>query len=178
MGRAILGGASQPGLRARMIVVIPRTDPLCNPGFEEPDWEWLPRICPVCGGIVVGHGRREKSAHDERRSSIRVRRGLCTGCGRTCTVLPAWSLPGTQYGLPTRQHSAEACCGGRPVEQAAPTLRDPDRTPDASTLRRWFQRRLGSLLCWLKVRILRPPTILAWDLTAGLRILIPEAKPG
>jgi hypothetical protein len=160
-----------------MILFIPRTGSMGNGGFEEPDWEWLPRICPVCSGDIVGHGRREKLAHDEWHTSIRIRRGRCNGCGLTCTVLPAWSLPRTQYSLYTRQKSSERYENGLPLEQAAPPLRDPDRTPDASTLRRWFERRLGSLLCWLKARIPLPPTILAWDLTAALRILVRETKP-
>src|ERR1039457_4900375 len=72
-----------------MLVVIPQTDPESNPEAA-PDWEWLPPQCPACGqGIVIGHGRRRKQAHGERRTSILVRRGISKCCGRTCTILPA-----------------------------------------------------------------------------------------
>jgi hypothetical protein len=53
--------------------------------------------------------------------------------------------------------------------------------PDATTLRRWVQRRLLSLWFWMtigaKVRdFLHPPTIVAWDLGAFCRILPFEAR--
>jgi hypothetical protein len=58
---------------------------------------------------------------------------------------------------------------------------DPDRSPDPRTLRRWAQRRLLSVWCWLKAgpiagRLLRTPTIIAWDLIAACRILPLEAE--
>lgn len=166
-----------------MLVVIPQTDPESNPNVE-PDWEWLPPLCPACGqGAVIGHGRRRKQAHGEERTSILVRRGISKCCGRTCTILPAWSLPGTQYSLETRRQSYACYSCGAALEQAAPTLADPDRSPDASTLRRWFTRRIASWYCWL--RILRqlglcqqPPTIVAWDGPAAARILVPESRAG
>src|SRR5438552_19114024 len=117
-----------------MIVVIPRTDPLCNPGLE-PEWEWLPRVCPACGEpAMLGHGRRRKQAHPERHPWIRIRRAICTRCGQTCTVLPAWSLPFTHFSLETRQHSGERYCAGMPLEDYAPILRVADRVPAASRL--------------------------------------------
>lgn len=169
-------------LRNGMIVVIPRTDPESNPG-EEPDWEWLPRSCPQCGGPIIGHGRRRKQAHGPSTQTIRYRRGACRRCPLTITVLPAWSLPYTHYRLETRQQSGALFLAGAPLEESAPALQDPDRSPDIRTLRRWFQRRLLSWCCWLRssaaLRLYcRPPTILAWDLAAGFRILIPEPHPG
>src|SRR5467141_3673269 len=134
-----------------MIVVIPQSDPLCN-SHEEPDWEWLPRVCPACGErAVIGHGRRSEQAHDERRSWIRIRRGLCKHCRATCTVLPAWSLPHTHYSVQTRQRSSERYYAGAPIEHAAPFLSDAIRIPDACTLRGWFQQRIASVLGWLKL---------------------------
>jgi hypothetical protein len=70
---------------------------------------------------------------------------------------------------------------GEPLEQAAPHCHDPSRSPDPSTLRRWGQRRLLTLACWLKAGIIaelffRSPTILAWDLAALCRILPIEAR--
>jgi len=59
-------------------------------------------------------------------------------CGTTFTFLPWLSLPYTHYSLLTRcqalrrrfeEHSS--------WEEATPTLKDPDRVPDSSTLRRW-----------------------------------------
>jgi len=166
-----------------MIVFIPRTDPQSNP-WEEPDWEWLPETCPACAaGPVNGHGRRRKQAHGRERCSIRYRRGICKCCDQTLTVLPAWSLPYTHYTLRTRQESGAGFGSGRPLEEAAPTLADADRCPDAATLRRWFQRRVSSLDCWLRLlgslrMWLAPPTILAWDWQWAIRILIPETSPG
>ncbi len=166
-----------------MTVFIPQTDLAINP-YGEPDWEWLPKLCPVCGqGSVIGHGRRRKQAHEPGRTWIVVRRGISKCCKRTWTVLPAWSPPGTHYSLRTRQQSGVRYCSGERLEEAAPVLADPDRTPDAATLRRWFERRVDSLRCWLRLlRPLRmwltPPTIVAWDWPAALRILIPESNPG
>ena len=42
------------------------------------------RRCPVCErDSIVGHGRRRKQAHDELHDWISIRRGRCTGCGKT-----------------------------------------------------------------------------------------------
>jgi hypothetical protein len=53
--------------------------------------------------------------------------------------------------------------------------------PDPSTVRRWAQRRLISVWCWIKTgtlgqHFLQTPTILAWDLSALCRILPIEAR--
>jgi len=53
-------------------------------------------------------------------------------------LLPVFSLPYTHYSLlaraqALRRHFAEHCSW----EEATPTLKDPDRVPDPSTLRRW-----------------------------------------
>jgi hypothetical protein len=53
--------------------------------------------------------------------------------------------------------------------------------PDPSTVRRWAQRRLISVWCWIKVGVKdlpfrRAPTIAAWDLGALCRILPIEAR--
>jgi hypothetical protein len=82
--------------------------------------------------------------------------------------------------LRCRQQACESIAAGDPVEQAAPHCQDPSRSPDPSTLRRWAQRRLLSVCCWLRAaaigeRLLRSPTIVAWDLHAVCRILPIEA---
>jgi hypothetical protein len=56
----------------------------------------------------------------------------------TFTFLPVFSLPYTHFSLLARcqalwQHFAEHCSW----EQALPKLKDPDRLPDSSTVRRW-----------------------------------------
>jgi hypothetical protein len=56
----------------------------------------------------------------------------------TFTFLPVFSLPYTHYSLLARcqalwQHFVEHC----PWEKALPKLKDPDRLPDSSTVRRW-----------------------------------------
>ncbi len=97
------------------------------------------RRCPVCSrDSIIGHGRRRKQAHDEYHDRIGIRRGLCQGCGKTFTLLPLFSLPYTHYSLlaraqALRRHFLEGCSW----DAATPTLKDPDRVPDPSTLRRW-----------------------------------------
>ncbi len=126
---------------------------------------------------VIGHGRRHKQAHDAQHSSIRVRRGRCKRCGTTITVLPAWSLPYTHYSLEARREAADRYIESASLEQAAPPVQNPNRVADAATFRRWFQRRLTSWWNCLSNAFLLVPTILAWDWTAAVRILVPEVKP-
>ena len=105
---------------------------------EDCDQIILPQ-CPACGHkAIVGHGRRRKQAHDEHHDWIEIRRGRCPGCGKTFTFLPLFSLPYTHYSLlarcqALRRRFVEHCCW----EGALPDLQDPNRVPDASTLRRW-----------------------------------------
>jgi len=87
---------------------------------------------------IIGHGRRRKQAHDEHHDWIDIRRGRCPGCKRTFTFLPLLSLPYTHYSLlarcqALRRRLVEHCSW----EEAAPVLKDSNRTPDPSTLRRW-----------------------------------------
>ena len=89
---------------------------------------------------IVGHGRRRKQAHDEHHDWIQIRRGICNCCGKTFTFLPPFSLPYTHYSLLARGQALRLCfvehCS---LEAAAPTVMDPDRVADPSTLRRWFR---------------------------------------
>lgn len=87
---------------------------------------------------IVGHGWRSKQAHDVAHDRIRYRRGYCVFCGTVVSFLPAFSLPYTQYSLVARSEVlrrrwVEDCSW----EDSAPTLKDPDRVPAPSTLRRW-----------------------------------------
>jgi hypothetical protein len=140
----------------------------------------LPRQCPKCRrATIIGHGLRLRSAHDDRHEYIRVRRGRCPLCRVTFTILPDWLVPSGRYSLRCRQQACERLAVGFTVEEAAPDCRDPTRSPDATTLRRWGQRRLLSIWCALAAgldRFLRPPTIVAWDLRAARRILPNEAR--
>jgi hypothetical protein len=120
---------------------------------------------------VIGHGRRFRQAHDRCHDSIRVRRGICNRCHQTLTVLPAWCVPNAPYNLPARQEALDRLVDGQTLEQAAPDCRDPDRVANPSTIRRWFWRRIESLLFFFS------PTILAWDWRAAARILIVERIP-
>ena len=95
------------------------------------------RSCPTCErDSIVGHGRR-KQAHDEHHD-WRIRRGRCHGCGKTFTFLPPLSPPYTHYSLlapcQTLRRRFEQHCSW---EEATPTLKDANRVPDPSTLRRW-----------------------------------------
>jgi Domain of unknown function (DUF6431) len=144
--------------------------------------ELLPRRCPVCGNsTIIGHGRRRRQAHDERHECIWVRRGKCPPCRKTFTILPDWLAPSAPFSLRCRQQACESIAAGDSVEQASPHCKDPLRLPDASTLRRWAQRRLFSVCFWVKAgavdqRLLGAPTIVAWDLGALCRILPIEAR--
>ena len=87
---------------------------------------------------IVGHGRRSKQAHDENHDWIQYHRGICNLCGLTFTFLPTFSLPYTHYSLVARSEVLRRrFVEHRTWESAAPPLKDPDRVPDPSTLRRW-----------------------------------------
>ena len=76
--------------------------------------------------------------HDEHHDWIGIRRGHCPGCGKTFTFLPLLSLPYTHYSLLARcQALRRRFAEHRSWEEATPTLKDPNRMPDPSTLRRW-----------------------------------------
>jgi hypothetical protein len=97
------------------------------------------RFCPICKrDSIVGHGHRRKQAHDEHHDWIGIRRGRCSNCGTTFTFLPLFSLPYTHFSLFARCQALwrriEEHCSW---ERASPKLKDPDRVPDASTVRRW-----------------------------------------
>jgi hypothetical protein len=123
------------------ILFIPLSVPLHK--FET---EWagdcdqiiLPQ-CPACErSSIIGHGCRRKQAHDEHHDWIKIRRGRCPDCGKTFTFLPLFSLPYTHYSLlarcqALRRRFLEHCSW----EEALPDLKDPNRVPDPSTLRRW-----------------------------------------
>jgi hypothetical protein len=140
----------------------------------------------LCGNpTIIGHGQRRKQAHDQAHDVICIRRGLCRLCRKTFTILPTWSPPSSHYSFHCRQQAAEQIEQPQGSwEQSALIVRDPDRLPDPSTLRRWTARRLISLwfsLCaglWkaLGWGFLNAPTILAWDFLAACRILRLEAS--
>ena len=87
---------------------------------------------------IIGHGWRRKQAHDDSHDWIKYRRGLCNLCELTFTFLPAFSLPYTHYSLVARSEAlrrrfVEHYCW----ESSAPSVKDPNRIPDPSTIRRW-----------------------------------------
>jgi len=141
----------------------------------------LPRRCPICGDhTIIGHGRRLRQSHDDQHERMLVRRGICHPCGKTFTILPDWLAPSGHFSVRCRQQACESIAAGNSVEEAAPHCKDLSRSPDPSTIRRWAQRRLLSLCCWVKagvvgLRLLQAPTIVAWDLNAVCRILPIEA---
>jgi hypothetical protein len=99
------------------------------------------RRCPIClQDSIIGHGRRRKQAHDEHHDWIGIRRGVCHPCGKTFTFLPPFSPPYSHYSLVARSQTLRRYfLEGRRWEAAAPSLQDPDRVTDPSTLRRWFR---------------------------------------
>jgi hypothetical protein len=108
-------------------------------------------------------GWRSKQVHDSSHDWIHYRRGECQHCGVTITFLPAFSLPYTHYSLVARsevlrRRFLEGCSW----EDAAPLLKDPDRVPSPSSLRRWccsldssrafsfLRRALKTITPWLE----------------------------
>ena len=110
------------------------------------DWaiacsEFPIRQCPIClAETIIGHGRRHKQAHDEAHDWICVRRGICKLCGTTFTFLPILSPPYGHYSWVARSHAVrDYFVEGKPLESATPLVKDPDKLPSPSTLRRWFR---------------------------------------
>ena len=167
-----------------LFIALPETEDKPDPGVTEIPLELLPRVCPFCGKrSIVGHGRRLKQAHDRRHKQIGIRRGLCSPCQKTFTVLPDWSPPSGHYSLHCRQEAWDLL--RRPDsnwERCIPDVADATRSPEPSTVRVWATRlvHLGTVLTvklwkatgWCPT----PPTILAWDWTAIRRILPLEAR--
>ena len=125
------------------ILFIPLREDPCNPVF---DWaaagkEQIPRRCPKClCDSIIGHGRRRKQAHDENHDWIEIHRGTCRLCHLTFTFLHVFSPPYTHYSLVARSQALRRYfLEHRSLENAAPSLKDPDRVPDPSTLHRWFR---------------------------------------
>ena len=163
-----------------LFIALPEEKDNIEPGVIPLDL--LPRRCPVCHDhTIIGHGQRRRQAHDDRHERIWVRRGFCRPCNKTFTVLPDWLAPSGHFSLRCRQQACERIAAGDSVEQSAPHCKDPSRLPDPATLRRWAQRRLLSVCCWVQAgaigaHFLRAPTIVAWDLGALGRILTIEAR--
>jgi hypothetical protein len=138
--------------------------------------EWILRRCPECGErSIEGHGRRSKQAHDEQHDWIRIRRGRCRACHRTFTFLPVWSLPYTHYSLWCRAQAQRLRRLCRDLSSSVPPVRDPNRTPDESTVARWIRGVRVKALAWLRTYqncFNRAPTILAWDARRLWRNLI------
>jgi hypothetical protein len=152
----ILKGAQAPlWVRSCEGHFTPGQSPICTivfislsaaQGKLKADWaeaaaELIIRRCPVCSrDSIIGHGRRQKQAHDEHHDWITIRRGICRPCGQTITFLPVFSLPYSHYSLiarseALRRYFVERCSW----EAAAPPVKDPHRVADSSTLRRWFR---------------------------------------
>ena len=121
------------------------------------------RRCPICSqDSIIGHGRRRKQAHDEHHDWIGIRRGICNRCHKTFTFLPPFSPPYGHYSFIARSRALQRYFQeGHSWEAAAPTVKDPDRVADPSTLRRWF-RTLDSSRPPFSVLRRTMQTISAW----------------
>jgi hypothetical protein len=163
-----------------LYIALPEGEDETDPGATPFPLQLLPRRCPACGNrTIVGHGRRRKQAHDQRRNWIGIRRGRCRPCRKTFTVLPAWSPPYGHYSLYCRQQAWESLRETGTCEESVPTTKEPDHMPDPSTVRRW----VGQLFCLRLLlttmlsqatgrNIFGPSTILAWDWSA-VRLILP-----
>ena len=92
-------------------------------------------------------------------------------------------MPSAVYTLRCRQQACERLDEGESLEASVPVIRDPDRSPDSSTLRRWFSRlcTLRTLLAYAlsRIRIGHAsvlPTTFALDWMTIGRILHAEAR--
>lgn len=92
-------------------------------------------------------------------------------------------MPSAVYTLRCRQQACESVDKGESLEASVPVIRDPDRSPDSSTLRRWFSRlcTLRTLLAYALSRIRIGdasvlPTTFALDWMTIGRILHAEAR--
>ena len=82
------------------------------------------------------------AAASRRTTSITTGSGFvgvaAPDCGKTFTFLPLLSLPYTHYSLVARSQALQRrFVKHSSWEEATPTLKDPNRVPDPSTLRRW-----------------------------------------
>ena len=127
-----------------MIVLIPWNEAEGKPSE-------IVRTCPACRtDSVIGHGWRNRQAHDASHTRIRIRRGICRLCHLTLTMLPDWLIPRGHYSLAARRQAADrARQPDRSLEDCIPDSADSDRSADPSTVRRWFRRRTQSL--WLSL---------------------------
>lgn len=163
------------------ILVIPLSD---REGNFETDWaaggaNVILRRCPICDrDSIIGHGCRSKQAHDQNHDRIPIRRGLCKICRKPFTFLPSFSLPYTHYSLLAR---SEALCRrfveDRSWEDSAPTVKDPNRVADPSTLRRWsrsldssatsLRQMLAAVKPWLSGVLRHGALPLSWPTVAS-----------
>ena len=140
----------------------------------------LPRWCPVCGNrTIVGHGKRRKQAHDQRREWTWIRRGRCRPCRKTFTILPTWSPPYGHYTLECREQAWQLLSEAGSWEESIPSTKLPEHIPDTSTVRRWARQLfcLGILLAtklWQTTGrdVFGTSTILAWDWNI-VRLILP-----
>src|SRR6202022_5207925 len=139
-----LGKGHSPGrapVTTIVFIALPTAQSKPESDWAEAGTEGIIRWCPVCmRDSLIGHGRRQKQAHDEHHDWIKIRRGVCNVCGTTITFLPVFSLPYSHYSLiarseALRRYFVEGCSW----EAAAPPVKDPHRVADPSTLRRWFR---------------------------------------
>ena len=164
-----------------LFIALPHAEDKADLGVFRFSLQKIPRWCPLClQRTIIGHGQRQRQAHDEHHDWIWVRRGRCQPCKTTFTILPSWLPPYGHYTLWCRKQAWESLCeAGASWEQSAPHTKDPTRLADPSTLRRWAVRRLISLWSWMRSwapsgRFLSAPTIVAWDWMATTRILLSE----
>jgi hypothetical protein len=87
-------------------------------------------------------------------------------------------MPSAIYTLRCRHQACEQIDAGESAEGSVPVVRDPDRSPDVSTLRRWFSqlRVLRTLIGCALWRITTLPTSVALDWPTIGSILHAEAR--
>lgn len=100
---------------------------------------------------------------------------MCNLCGKTFTFLPLFSPPYGHYSFIARSQALQRYfLEGRCWEAAAPTVKDPDRVADPSTLRRWFRKLDSSRPAFSRLRQTMP-AISAW--LSRAEILVHDSLP-
>ena len=112
----------------------------------------LPRRCPVCrNDTIIGHGRRLRQSHDDQHESH-------LGAARNLSAVredlhDLARLARTVGALQLCVADSRPVSGSPPaIPSSKPrrTAKIRSRLPDPSTVRRWAQRRLLSVWCWVK----------------------------
>lgn len=73
------------------------------------------------------------------RDTLTIRRVVCDNCKGVVRLLPPFVAPYKHYGRPAIDEALQQVQQGTSAEDVRVSLHNPDRQPDASTVRRWIK---------------------------------------